>query len=120
MRENILSVVGQPETKQMQDMLPDILKQVGPQQYGFLKDVLDKTGKAAAGDAGDDEDDVPPLVQGNFEQAAKWTELLKAGRQWRALRTADYQVPPPRPPLAWAEQKKKQMCGVRLMIETKA
>ena len=52
-------------------MLPDILKQVGPQQYGFLKDVLDKTGKAAAGDAGDDEDDVPPLVQGNFEQAAK-------------------------------------------------
>lgn len=61
MRENILSVVGQPETKQMQEMLPDILKQVGPQQYGFLKDVLDQKGKAA-GDAGDDEDDVPPLV----------------------------------------------------------
>ena len=72
MRENILSVVGQPETKQMQDMLPDILKQVGPQQYGFLKDIIDKSGagKAAAA-GGDDEDDVPPLVDGNFEQAAK-------------------------------------------------
>ena len=30
MRENILSVVGQPETKQMQEMLPEILKEVGP------------------------------------------------------------------------------------------
>ena len=71
MRENLLSVVGQPETKQMQDMLPDILKQVGPQQYGFLKDIIDKTGKAAGAGGADDEDDVPPLVQGNFEQAAK-------------------------------------------------
>ena len=67
MRENLLSVVGQPETKQMQDMLPDILKQVGPQQYGFLKDIIDKTGKAAGAAGADDEDDVPPLVQGNFE-----------------------------------------------------
>ena len=41
MKENLLYVVGQPETKQMKDMLPDILKQVGPQQYGFLKDIID-------------------------------------------------------------------------------
>ena len=75
MRENILSVVGQPETKQMQDLLPDILKQVGPQQYGFLKDIIDKSGAAgkaaAAGGDADHEDDVPPLVDGNFEQAAQ-------------------------------------------------
>ena len=74
MRENLLSVVGQPETKQLQEMLPDILKQVGPQQYGFLKDIIDKTGLGKAGGAaagGDDEDDVPPLVDGNFETAAK-------------------------------------------------
>ena len=72
MRENILSVVGQPETKQMQEMLPEILKEVGPQQYGFLKDIIDKSGLgkgAAAG--GGDEDDVPPLVDGNFDQAAQ-------------------------------------------------
>ena len=41
-RENLLSVVGQPESKNMKDMLPDILKQVGPQQYGFLKDLIEK------------------------------------------------------------------------------
>ena len=73
MKENLLSVVGVPETKQMQDMLPDILKQVGPQQYGFLKDIIDKSGKAggATVTAADDEDDVPPLVDGNFDSAAK-------------------------------------------------
>lgn len=74
MRENILSVVGQPETKQMQEMLPEILKQVGPQQYGFLKDIIDKSGMGKAGAAAGgeaDEDDVPPLVDGNFESAAK-------------------------------------------------
>ena len=27
----------------MRDMLPDILKQVVPQQYGFLKDLIDKS-----------------------------------------------------------------------------
>ena len=72
MRENLLSVVGQPETKQMKDMLPDILKQVGPQQYGFLKDLIDKSGLGGKGPAAggdDDADDVPPLVDGNFDAA---------------------------------------------------
>ena len=78
MRENLLSVVGSPETKQLQDMLPDILKQVGPQQYGFLKDIIDKSGLGkAAAKGGDDDDDVPPLVDGNFETAAKWTAKQK-------------------------------------------
>lgn len=69
-RENLLSVVGQPESKEIRDLMPDILRQVGPQQYGFLKDLIDKSGAGAkAGEA--DEDDVPPLVDGNFESAAK-------------------------------------------------
>ena len=51
-------------------MLPDILKQVGPQQYGFLKDLLAQGGNAAGAGA-EDEDDVPPLVEGNFDAAAK-------------------------------------------------
>jgi len=51
-------------------MLPGILQQVGPQQYGYLKDLIAKNeGGGAAGDA--DDDDVPPLVDGNFESAAK-------------------------------------------------
>ena len=32
-RENLLVVNGTPETKELKDMMPDILKQVGPQQY---------------------------------------------------------------------------------------
>ena len=71
-RENLLVVTGNSETKQLKDMLPEILKQVGPQQYGYLKDMMGDLGKAAGVTAGDeDEDDVPPLVQGTFEDAAK-------------------------------------------------
>ena len=72
MRDNLLSVGGNPETKELKDMLPDILKQVGPQQYSALRDLVDagsKTGAAAAG-AEQDDDDVPPLVE-NFDSAAK-------------------------------------------------
>ena len=69
MRENLLSVTGTPETKQIQDMMPDILKQVGPQQYGFLKDIIEKSGLGKAAAAGGDDDDVPPLVDGNFDQS---------------------------------------------------
>jgi len=54
----------------MKDMLPDILKQVGPQQYGFLKDLIDKSAAGLGAGAGAaDEDDVPPLVDGNFDSA---------------------------------------------------
>jgi nascent polypeptide-associated complex subunit beta len=66
-RENLLVVAGTPETKELKDMLPDILKQVGPQQYQFLKSTLGNLegGKEAAAD-----DDVPDLV-GTFEDAGK-------------------------------------------------
>jgi hypothetical protein len=33
-------VTGIPETKELKDMLPDILKQVGPQQFNFLKTIM--------------------------------------------------------------------------------
>ncbi len=66
-KENLLVVAGTPETKELKDMLPDILKQVGPQQYQFLKSTLGNLegGKEAAAD-----DDVPDLV-GTFEDAGK-------------------------------------------------
>lgn len=83
MRENLLAVSGNPESKEIKDLMPEILKQVGPQQYGFLKDLIDAAGKPAGeGDAADDEDDVPPLVEGNFEQAAsKWAKTSKGENQ---------------------------------------
>ena len=54
-------------TKTIQEMMPDILKQVGPKQYQFLKTQLDGGAKDAAND---DDDDVPNLV-GTFEDAGK-------------------------------------------------
>lgn len=69
MRENLLVVTGNPETKDLKDMMPEILKQVGPQQFGFLKDIMKNI--IPEGKAGEeDEDDVPELV-GNFEDASK-------------------------------------------------
>ena len=71
-RENLLIVTGNPESKQLKDMLPDIIKQVGPQQYEALKNLMGDFGKKAGGKTeDDDEDDVPPLVQGTFEDASK-------------------------------------------------
>ena len=66
-RDNLLVVSGNPETKGIETMLPDILKQVGPEQAAKLKDVVTKDGTATAED---DDDDVPELI-GNFEDASK-------------------------------------------------
>lgn len=41
-RENLLVVTGGSESKEIKDLMPEILKQVGPQQYGFLKDLIDQ------------------------------------------------------------------------------
>lgn len=68
-RENLLVVSGAPETKSLKDMMPDILKQVGPQQYQFLKEQIG-AGVEGKAQAADDDDDVPELV-GTFEDATK-------------------------------------------------
>ena len=70
-RDNLFAVQGNPETKNLKDMLPDILKQVGQQQYNALKDMVDAGAAGAAVDDDDDADDVPPLVDGTFESSAK-------------------------------------------------
>merc|ERR1711935_1051556 len=62
-RENLLIVTGEPQTKQLKDLMPEIMKQVGPQQYDALKSLVGDFAKVsgAAGKAEDDEDDVPHL-----------------------------------------------------------
>lgn len=69
-RENLLVVAGTPETKQLKDMIPDILKQVGPKQYSFLQSTLGDLKAGGKKDAEADDDDVPELV-GTFEDAGK-------------------------------------------------
>lgn len=61
-------VAGNAETKELKDMMPEILKQVGPQQYQYLKTQLGDLGGKK--DAAEDDDDVPELV-GTFEDAGK-------------------------------------------------
>lgn len=53
--------------------MPEILKQVGPQQFSFLKDMMGNMGsvKEATSKQEEDEDDVPELVGTNFEEASK-------------------------------------------------
>ena len=67
-RENLLVVTGNPETKDLKNMMPDILKQVGPQQYNYLKTQLKELDGGKKEEA--DDDDVPELV-GTFEDAGK-------------------------------------------------
>jgi len=64
---NTYVVSGNAETKKLQDLLPGIINQLGPDNLEDLKKIYasySDDGKAGAG--GGDDDDVPELV-GNFE-----------------------------------------------------
>lgn len=72
MRENLLVVTGIPETKELKDLMPEILKQVGVQQYNYLKNIIGNMDTVKESKIGEeDEDDVPDLVGTNFEEASK-------------------------------------------------
>lgn len=69
MKEQLVTVSGETEEKNIKDLLPGILSQVGPDQYKALQEIV---GQAAPGKTDEkDDDDVPELVGGNFEDAAK-------------------------------------------------
>jgi len=79
---NTFAVTGQSETKQITEMLPGILNQLGAESLQHLKRLAtsvssgeNKPGSAGAGGGGglgeeDDDDDVPDLVE-NFDEASK-------------------------------------------------
>jgi len=81
---NTFAVTGQSETKQITEMLPGILNQLGAESLQHLKRLATSVGAGAgAGGAGgesgkpaavdeeeDDDDDVPDLVE-NFDEASK-------------------------------------------------
>jgi len=77
---NTFAVTGQSETKQITEMLPGILNQLGAESLQHLKRLAtsvsgDKAGPAAAAAAAaveeeEDDDDVPDLVE-NFDEASK-------------------------------------------------
>ena len=71
---NTYVVSGHAETKQLQDLLPGIINQLGPDNLANLKKLAEtyQGGQAPPGANADDDDDedVPDLVD-NFEEASK-------------------------------------------------
>lgn len=75
---NTFAITGHAETKQMTEMLPGILNQLGAESLASLKKLassvsaagLGDSSKPAAGDIDDDDDEVPDLVE-NFDEASK-------------------------------------------------
>ncbi|XP_057815224.1 basic transcription factor 3 isoform X1 [Cryptomeria japonica] len=71
---NTWVVSGSSQTKKLQDLFPSIINQLGPDSFANLKKLAEQFQKREANRAegGDDDDDVPELVEGEtFEEAAK-------------------------------------------------
>ncbi|KAH9317751.1 hypothetical protein KI387_019520 [Taxus chinensis] len=70
---NTWVVSGSPQTKKLQDLLPGIINQLGPDSFVNLKKIAEQFQKQEAHHAHvEDDDDVPDLVEGEtFEEAAK-------------------------------------------------
>eukprot|EP00808_Paulinella_micropora_P028524 g70555.t1 len=65
---NTYVIMGAAETKKLQDLLPGIVSQLGPDNLEDLKKIYQDLPQAAVG-ADEDDDDVPELVE-NFEEVA--------------------------------------------------
>ena len=75
-KESVAVVIGTHQSKKLEDLLPDIIHQVGSKHYDYLKDYADKKKpekddkKNADADDDDDDEEMPELVE-NFEAASK-------------------------------------------------
>ncbi|KAL3327477.1 hypothetical protein AABB24_035256, partial [Solanum stoloniferum] len=72
---NTWVVSGTPQTKKLQDILPQIIHQLGPDNLENLKKLAEQFQKQVPGAAGavaaqEDDDDVPELVAGETFEAA--------------------------------------------------
>eukprot|EP01018_Ginkgo_biloba_P028473 Gb_24863 [translate_table: standard] len=71
---NTWVVSGSPQTKKLQDLFPGIINQLGADSFANLKKISQQFQKQDAhpAEGGDDDDDVPELIEGEtFEEAAK-------------------------------------------------
>lgn len=55
----------------IKDLLPDILTHLGPKQLGALSQLIKKPEDEIKESPGDEEEDVPSLVNQDFEEASK-------------------------------------------------
>ena len=70
---NTFAISGQAENKQVSEMLPNIVNQLGPEGFASLRKLaMEKVGEEAKLETPKD-DDVPEL-EGDFEEASKQEE----------------------------------------------
>eukprot|EP00127_Corallochytrium_limacisporum_P006723 Clim_evm12s234 gene=Clim_evmTU12s234 len=71
---NTVAVTGTPQEKELSEVLPQVIQEMGPESMGILQQILQKAGVGAEGAkeaaAGGDDDDVPELVE-NFDETAE-------------------------------------------------
>ena len=68
---NTYVISGQSETKELQELLPGIINQLGPDNLANLKQIADSySGAPPTGEAADDDEGLPDLVD-NFEDVTK-------------------------------------------------
>ena len=82
---NTFAVTGHGENKQITDLLPGILNQLGAESLTHLKKLASNVpsadgvdGALGAGNDADDDDDVPDLVE-NFDECCKTETKEKCG-----------------------------------------
>jgi nascent polypeptide-associated complex subunit beta len=69
---NTYIISGPSETKPLQDLLPSIVSQLGMDNLSQLKSLAEAAGAGGAPQlVDDDDDDVPDLVEGNFEDVSE-------------------------------------------------
>jgi len=70
---NTYIISGPSETKPLQDLLPSIVSQLGMDNLSQLKTLAEQAGGPVGGPTieDDDDDDVPDLVEGNFEAVSE-------------------------------------------------
>mmetsp|Transcript_10764 Transcript_10764/g.12784 ORF Transcript_10764/g.12784 Transcript_10764/m.12784 type:complete len:166 (+) Transcript_10764:85-582(+) len=68
---NTYVVSGNAENKKLQELLPGIISQLGPDNLEHLKKIYSSYSNEAPENKGDDEDDDVPVLEQNFEDATK-------------------------------------------------
>ena len=72
---NTYVIQGPSETKHFTELLPGIANQLSPDEIAALQNMAAASGLGSQGipegDEEDDDDDVPDLVEGNFEEVAE-------------------------------------------------
>lgn len=73
---NTYIISGQSETKSLQELLPSIVSQLGMDNLSQLQNMAQAGAaggmpSAGGGDDDDDDEDVPDLVEGNFEEVSE-------------------------------------------------